>query len=90
MIYYVAVTTFYIHSEQDFLHCRSGNGVNKKRTPSSHRTVKMANANGIRRHHFWVKTYEKEIGIKEVLDRMHNKEFSEVSFTGSKNKIEML
>ena len=48
--------------------------------------MKMADANGIGRHHFQVKTDVRETGIKEILDKMYNKEFAEVSFTGSKKK----
>ena len=48
----------------------------------------MADANGIGRHYFQVKTdvRETETGIKEILDKMYNEEFTEVSFTGSKKK----
>ena len=46
----------------------------------------MADTNGIGRHHFQVKTDVRETGIKEILDKMYNKEFAEVSFTGSKKK----
>ena len=40
----------------------------------------------IGRHHFQVKTDVRETGIKEILDKMYNEEFAEVSFTGSKQK----
>ena len=49
-------------------------------------SVKMADTSGIGRHHFQVKTDVRESGIKEVLDKMYNEEFTEVSFTGSKKK----
>ena len=52
--------------------------------------VKMADANGIGRHHFQVKTDLRETGITEILDKMCNEELAEVSFTGSKKKTEML
>ena len=41
---------------------------------------------GIGRHHFQVKTDVRETGIKEILDKMYNEEFAEVSFTGSSKK----
>ena len=43
----------------------------------------------LRRHYFQVKTDIRETGIKEILDKMYNEEFAEVSFTGSKKKREM-
>ena len=46
----------------------------------------MADANGIGRHHFQVKTDLRETGTKEMLDKMYNEEFGEVSFTESKKK----
>ena len=36
-----------------------------------------------------VKTDVRKIGIKEILNKMYNEEFAEVSFTGSKKKREM-
>ena len=36
-----------------------------------------------------MKTDVRETGIKEILDKMYNEEFAEVSFTGSKKKREM-
>ena len=53
-------------------------------------SVKMADTNGIGRHHFQVKTDVREIGIQEILDKTYNEEFAEVSFTRSKKKREML
>ena len=49
----------------------------------------MADTNGIGRHHFQVKTYVRETGIKEILDNMYNDEFEEVSSNESKKKREM-
>ena len=43
----------------------------------------------LRRHYFQVKTDIRETGIKEILDKMYNEEFAEVSFTGSKKKRKM-
>ena len=43
----------------------------------------------LRRHYFQVKTDIRENGIKEILDKMCNEEFAEVSFTRSKKKREM-
>ena len=37
-----------------------------------------------------MKTDVRETGINEILDKMYNEEFAEVSFTGSKKKREML
>ena len=49
----------------------------------------MADTNGIGRHHFQVKTYVRETGIKEILDNMYNDEFEEVTSNESKKKREM-
>ena len=49
-------------------------------------SVKMADTNGIGRHRFQVITDIRETDIKEILDKMYNEEFPEVSFTGSKKK----
>ena len=46
----------------------------------------MSDTSGIGRHHFQVKTYVRETGVKEILDKMYNEEFPEASFTGSKKK----
>ena len=49
----------------------------------------MADTYGIGRHHFQVKTDVWDSGIKEtkeILDKMYNEQFTEVSFTGSKRK----
>ena len=51
-----------------------------------HISVKMADTNGIGRHHFEVKTDVRGTGIKEILDKMYNWEFAEVSFSGSKKE----
>ena len=59
---------------------------NRKGRSCSRISVKMADTNGIGRHHFQVKTDVRETGIKEIFDKMYNKEFAEVSFTGSKKK----
>ena len=53
-------------------------------------SVKMADTNGIGRHHFQVKTDVREIYIQEILDKTYNEQFAEVSFTRSKKKREML
>ena len=37
-----------------------------------HISVKMADTNGIGRHHFEVKTDVRGTGIKEILDKMYN------------------
>ena len=65
------------------------NGNNGKGMSCSCISAKMADANGIGRHHFQVKADVRETGIKEILDKMYNEEFAEVSFTGSKKKREM-
>ena len=64
-------------------------GGNRKGISCSCISVKMAGKSGIVRHHFQVKTDVRETGIKEILDKMCNEEFADVSFTGSKKK-EML
>ena len=46
----------------------------------------MADTNGTGRYHFQVKTDVSKTGIKEILHKMYNEEFREVSFTGSKKK----
>ena len=61
-------------------------GGNRKGISCSRILVKMADANGIGRHHFQVKTDLRETGTKEMLDKMYNEEFGEVSFTESKKK----
>ena len=43
----------------------------------------MADTNGAGKHQFQAKTDIKETGIKEILDKMCNEKFAEVSFTGS-------
>ena len=49
----------------------------------------MADTNGIGRHHFQLKTDVREAGIKEILDKMYNKELAEVTFSGNEKKREM-
>ena len=66
------------------------NGNNGKGMSCSHISVKMADTNGAGKHHFQAKTDVKETGIKEILDKMCNEKFAEVSFTGSKKKREKL
>ena len=65
------------------------NGNNGKGMSCSRISVKMSDTNGTGRYHFQVKTDVRQTGIKEILDKMYNEEFAEVSFTGSKKKREM-
>ena len=60
--------------------------VNRKRLSYSYISVKMADTNGIERYHFQVKTDVREPGIKGILDKKYNEDFTEVSFTGCKKK----
>ena len=46
----------------------------------------MADTNGIGRHHFQLETDVREAGIKEILDKMYNKELAEVTFSGNEKK----
>ena len=66
------------------------NGDNQKGMSCSHISAKIADTNGAGRHHFQVKTDVRQTGFKEILDKMYNEEFAEISFTGSKKKREML
>ena len=59
---------------------------NRKGISCSCISVKMADTNDTGRHHFQVKTGVRETGIKEILDKIYNEEFAEVSFPGSKKK----
>ena len=62
------------------------NGDNQKGISCSHISAKITDTNSAGRHQFQVKTDVRETGFKEILDKMYNEEFAEVSFTGSKKK----